>query len=92
MIKKFKLVILLFMLILAGYVYSASVGSDGGITLLLSYSGNLVTDMVINDDGDPVLDSSANQWQAKNKLEHELSCLKVFVVARFLVKEERKWP
>jgi|GEM_PF-1352022 len=53
-------------------VQAASVGADGGITVSLSYSGDLDHDLVTDNSGNPILDSSGHQWQAKDKLEHDL--------------------
>ncbi|MEW6382059.1 MAG: MopE-related protein [bacterium] len=53
-------------------IHAASVGSDGGITVSLSYSGDLDSDMVTDNDGHPILDDEGNQWQARDKLEHDL--------------------
>ena len=43
-----------------------------GSPLSLSYSGDLDHDLVTDNDGNPINDSFGHQWQAKDKLEHDL--------------------
>jgi hypothetical protein len=70
--KLVSFVTVAFIIGLVIFVFSASVGEDAGVTLMLSFKGNLQTDLVVDGSGNAVLDPSGNQWQAKSKLERDL--------------------
>lgn len=57
----------------ASFSQAASVGDDGGISLLVTFVGDLDTDMVVDLGGNPVNNpATGTQWHAKDKLEHDL--------------------
>jgi len=59
-------------LIWAQFSHGATIGNDGGISLSLSYAGDLGTDKVVDDRNKAVTDDAGQQLSAKAKLEYDL--------------------
>ncbi len=67
----------------------ASVGTDGGITLYLTFAGDLNTDLVVDNLGNPVNNpTTGTQWRAKDKLEHDLQ---LFAEHLYQMTEEKHY-
>ncbi|MEW5800730.1 MAG: VWA domain-containing protein [bacterium] len=88
MSRKIAVSLILLSFFFVQYAHALSVGSDGGITVSLSYSGDLDHDLVTDNDGNPITDSSGHQWLAKDKLEHDLE---LFARHVFEMSEEKHY-